>query len=84
MRVCAGGGGGEVELWCGFFGGTGVGKGGCGGLLMGSEEFMWLGKGTEGRWGRILRSGFGKDAWEYKCSVCFEFLRKAVGLERQC
>lgn len=51
---------------------------------MGSEEFMWLGKGTEGRWGRILRSGFGKDAWEYKCSVCFEFLRKAVGLERQC
>ena len=29
------------------FGGTGVGRGGGGGggLLMGSEEFMWLGKG---------------------------------------
>lgn len=32
--------------------------GGDGGLLMGSEEFMWLGKGTEGRWGRVLRGGF--------------------------
>ena len=37
--------GGEVELWCGFFGGTGVGRGGICGLLMGSEEFMWLERG---------------------------------------
>ena len=36
---------GRLSCGAGFFGGTGVGRGGICGLLMGSEEFMWLERG---------------------------------------